>query len=75
MKPVAASRGVAEGGQRHDPRIAEAQGWGLPGRICGRVRDPLEGWTREDAALADAFSLQDSLVGGAGLGLEFVEVG
>jgi hypothetical protein len=38
------------------------------------VRDPLKGWTREDATLADAFSIQQSAVGGTGLGLQLVEV-
>ncbi len=35
----------------------------------------MQGWTREDAALADTFSIQDSAVGRAGLGLQIVEVG
>jgi hypothetical protein len=38
------------------------------------VRDPLKGWTREDAALADPFSIEQSAVGGAGFGLEFGQV-
>ena len=38
------------------------------------MRDPLKGWTREDATLADAFSIQQSAVGGTGLGLQVVEV-
>jgi hypothetical protein len=38
------------------------------------VRDPLKGWTREDAALTDTFSFQDSAVAGTGFGLEVVEV-
>jgi hypothetical protein len=32
------------------------------------VRDPLKGWTREDAALTDTFSLEDPPVAGSGLG-------
>jgi hypothetical protein len=28
------------------------------------VRDPLEGWTREDAALTDAFSIEQATVRG-----------
>jgi hypothetical protein len=38
------------------------------------VRDPLKGWTREDAALADAFSIEQAAVGGTGSGLEFGHV-
>jgi hypothetical protein len=38
------------------------------------VRDPLKGWTREDAARTDTFSLKDSAVAGTGLGLQVVEV-
>jgi hypothetical protein len=38
------------------------------------VRDPLEGWTRKDAALADSFSIEQAAVDGTGLGLQFVEV-
>jgi hypothetical protein len=33
------------------------------------VRDPLEGWTREDAALADPFSIEQAAVGDTGSGL------
>jgi hypothetical protein len=39
------------------------------------VRDPLKGWTREDGALAGALSFQYAPVAGAGLVLEFGEVG
>jgi hypothetical protein len=38
------------------------------------VRDPLKGWTRKDAALADAFSIEQSAVGGTGSGLQFGQV-
>ncbi|MEW2386126.1 hypothetical protein AB0873_29140 [Micromonospora sp. NPDC047707] len=67
---------MAEGaGQGHNPRIAKPQGRGpATRRINGGVRDPLKGWTREDAALTDTFSLQDSPVAGTGLGLQVVEV-
>jgi hypothetical protein len=41
----------------------------------GWVRDPLEGWTREDGALAGALGFQYALVAGAGLVLELGEVG
>jgi hypothetical protein len=30
------------------------------------VRDPLKGWTRKDAALADAFSIEQAMVDGTG---------
>jgi hypothetical protein len=61
---------LAQGaGQGHDPRIAEPQGRGPQShRVNGRVRDPLKGWTREDAALTDTFSLEDPPVAGSGLG-------
>ncbi|HEY3894755.1 MAG TPA: hypothetical protein VGL88_05240 [Pseudonocardiaceae bacterium] len=36
--------------------------------------DPLIGWTRKEAALADPFSIEQPAVDGAGFGLEFVEV-
>jgi hypothetical protein len=39
------------------------------------VRDPLKGWTGEDAALPDRFSIRDSPFSGTGLGLQVVEVG
>jgi hypothetical protein len=39
------------------------------------VRDPLKGWTRKRAALADTFSIQDGAVACTGLGLQLVEVG
>jgi hypothetical protein len=39
------------------------------------VRDPLKGWARKDGALAGTFSFQYAPVGGAGPGLEFVQVG
>src|SRR5208337_4582306 len=70
-------QGVAEGaGQGHDPRIAEPQGRGPPPvRGDGRVRDPLEGWTRKDGALAGALGIQDTAVDRPGLGLQFVQVG
>jgi hypothetical protein len=38
------------------------------------VRDPLKGWTRKDAALADPFSIEQAAVDRAGFGLQFVEV-
>ena len=46
----------------------------LPRRIDGGVRDPLEGWARKDTALADPFSMQDPLIAGTTLGLEFLEI-
>jgi hypothetical protein len=39
------------------------------------VRDPLKGWARKDGALAGTFGFQYAPAGGAGLGLEFVQVG
>jgi hypothetical protein len=39
------------------------------------VRDPLKGWARKDGALAGTFGIQYAPAGGAGLGLEFVQVG
>jgi hypothetical protein len=38
------------------------------------VRDPLKGWTREDAALADPFSIEQATVDRTGLGLQGAEV-
>jgi hypothetical protein len=38
------------------------------------VRDPLKGWTRKDAALADPFSIEQATVDRAGLGLEVGQV-
>jgi hypothetical protein len=38
------------------------------------VRDPLKGWTREDAALADPFSIEQAAVGGTGFALQFGQV-
>jgi hypothetical protein len=49
-------------GQGHDPRVAEPQGWGPPAVHLGRSRDPLKGWTRKDATLADMFMMQQSTV-------------
>jgi hypothetical protein len=57
VMPVAVSRPTDRGaGQGLDPRVAEPQG-PPPVQRVGRVRDPLKGWTREDAALADARSV------------------
>jgi hypothetical protein len=39
------------------------------------VRDPLKGWARKDGALAGTLGFQYAPVSGAGLGLEFVQVG
>jgi hypothetical protein len=62
-------------GQGHDPRVAEPQGRGpLPAVLDGGVCDPLKGWARKDAALADTLSLQQAAVGVTALGLELVEV-
>jgi hypothetical protein len=38
------------------------------------VCDPLKGWTRQDAALADPFSIEQPAVDGTGFGLQVVEV-
>ena len=38
------------------------------------MRDPLEGWTREDAALADPLILEQPGVDATGFGLQVVEV-
>jgi hypothetical protein len=38
------------------------------------VRDPLKGWTREDTALADTFSIQYPAVDRTGFGLKLVQV-
>jgi hypothetical protein len=38
------------------------------------VRDPLKGWTREDTALADTFSIQDPAVDRTGFGLQVSQV-
>jgi hypothetical protein len=69
-------QGLAQGaGQGHDPRTAEAQRRGPPPvRVRVRVRDPLEGWAREDGALAGTFSFQYAVVAGTCPGPEFVEV-
>jgi hypothetical protein len=61
-------------GQGHDPRVAEAQGWGPPALLEGGTRDPLKGWARKDTALTDAFSIQQPMVDRAGGVLEFFEV-
>jgi len=70
-------QGGAEGaGQDHDPRIAESESRGLPPvRISGGVRDPLEGWAREDGALAGTFSFQYAAVAGTRPVLEFGQIG
>ena len=39
------------------------------------MRDLLKGWARKDGALAGTFSIQYAPVGGAGPGLELVQVG
>ena len=39
------------------------------------MRDPLKGWARKDGALAGTFGFQYAPVGGAGLGLQIVQVG
>jgi len=38
------------------------------------VRDPLEGWTRKDAALADPLSIEQATVDRTGPGLKFGQV-
>jgi hypothetical protein len=38
------------------------------------VRDPLKGWTREDTALADTFSIQYPAVDRTGFGLQVGQV-
>jgi hypothetical protein len=38
------------------------------------VRDPLKGWTREDAALTDPFSIEQAVVDRAGPGLQVGEI-
>ena len=38
------------------------------------MRDPLKGWTRKDAALADPFSIEQATVDRTGLGLQFGQV-
>jgi hypothetical protein len=74
--PVTASRLVhrapARAWTRGSPNLRA--GALRPFRGHGGVRDPLKGWTRKDAALADAFSIKQSAVGGTGLGLHGVEV-
>ena len=57
--PVTAGRAGAQGaGQGLDPRVAEPQGRGPPAILGeGGVCDPLNGWTRKDAALTDTFSI------------------
>ena len=40
----------------------------------GGLCDPLKGWTRKDAALADTFSIEQSPVDGTGPGLQLVEM-
>ena len=77
VMPVAAVRGGGErAGQGGDPRIAEPEGRG-PSPIVGEgwVRDPLEGWAREDGCLAGALSFQYAPVDGAGFALKLVQVG
>jgi hypothetical protein len=43
-----------------------------PRRIQGGAHDPLKGWTREDATLADACSIQDAPIDRTGLALQLV---
>ena len=66
--------GGQRAGQGLDPRVAEPQGRGPLPRHEGGVCDPLEGWARKDAALADTLSVQQAAVGVTGLALEFVQV-
>ena len=40
-----------------------------------RVGDPLKGWTRQDAALTDTFSIKQATVDVTGFGLQFVQMG
>ena len=74
--PVTAQQAGGQGaGQGLDPKVAEAHGWSSPPvRVHGGVRDPLEDWIREDAALAGTFSMQQPAVAVTGSGLKFVEV-
>jgi hypothetical protein len=45
-----------------DPRVAKAHDCSSPSGGDRRARDPLEDWIRKDAALADAFSVQQPVV-------------
>ena len=38
------------------------------------MRDPLKGWTRKDAALADTFSIEQCGVDRTGAGLQLIEI-
>jgi len=61
--------------QGHDPRVAEAQGWGPSAvGVHRRQRDPLKGWARKDTALADPFSIHQTAVGCTGPGLQLLQV-
>ena len=75
--PAAAVRVEASAPARAGyPGIAEPEGRGPPPvRVCGRVRDPLKGRTREDCRLAGALCFQYAPVDRAGLVLELVQVG
>src|SRR5580704_16289750 len=56
------------------PKSAEPEGRGPPPvRVHGRVRDPLEGWVREDGCLAGALGFQYAPVDGAGLVLKLAQ--
>ena len=67
--------GAQGAGQGLDPRVAEPQGRGPPAILGeGGPRDPLKGWTRKDAALADTFSIEQCGVDRTGTGLQFIEM-
>ena len=57
-------QGGAQGaGQGLDPRVAEPQGRGPPAILGeGGPCDPLKGWTRQDAALTDTFSIEQAVL-------------
>ena len=76
MKPVAASRVWQRAPARAMTRGSPKRSAGvLRPPIGGGVRDPLKGWARKDGALACTSGLQYAPVGGAGFGLQFIEVG
>jgi hypothetical protein len=55
-------------GQGHDAKVPEAQGSGPLALPCVGLLDPLEGGGPDGTALAGTLDLQDTPVGGAGLG-------
>src|ERR1700757_4859082 len=74
--PVTASTLVHRAPARAWTRGSPNRKAGAPPAILGEggPRDPLKGWTRKDAALADTFSIEQCGVDCTGPGLQLVEM-